>query len=316
MMFFAGFISVWRRRSRYGRMEPTKGGAGLKELSPLERAVEYIEAHLNENIGLRDVAGEIGYSYYHMTRLFSSVLGESAGRYIQRRRLYQASGQLLRSGRSVIEIALDSGFASPEAFSRAFKAAFGSSPAEYRKAGLDLVVNAKRELSPGDVYHIANNISHTPEILTLKEMKIADVRGTTSLSQNRLPGLWEEFLRLRGERGRFASDEGYGICETQQTVYTQDGDVSFSVVAGGPVERFDGLPRPLVPKTLGPGRYAVFIHRGSFAKLFQTYQYIFGTWLPAAGEALDEREDFERYSRAVRAFDDPDNEVSIYIPIK
>ena len=100
----------------------------MKELSPLERAVEYIEAHLNEDIGLRDVARGIGYSYYHMTRLFSSVLGESAGRYIQRRRLYQASRQLLRSGRSVIEIALDSGFASPEAFSRAFKGRLRQQP--------------------------------------------------------------------------------------------------------------------------------------------------------------------------------------------
>lgn len=47
----------------------------MKQLSPLERAVEYIEEHLNENIGLSDVSRETGYSYYHMTRLFSTVLG-------------------------------------------------------------------------------------------------------------------------------------------------------------------------------------------------------------------------------------------------
>ncbi len=97
----------------------------MKEFSPLERAVEYIEKHLNEAISLSDVSRETGYSYCHMTRLFSSVLGESVGRYINRRRLYNASEKLIHSGERVIDIALECGFESPEAFSRAFKAAFG-----------------------------------------------------------------------------------------------------------------------------------------------------------------------------------------------
>lgn len=98
----------------------------MKELSPLERAIEYIEMHLDESIGLNDVSRETGYSYYYMTRLFSSVLGEPAGRYISRRRLYKASEKLLYTDRRVIDIALESGFESSEAFSRAFKAVFGS----------------------------------------------------------------------------------------------------------------------------------------------------------------------------------------------
>ena len=287
----------------------------MKPLYPLESAIEYIEAHLNENIGLRDVSKKTGYSYYHMTRLFSSVLGESVGRYISRRRLYNAAEKLIHSGERVIDIALESGFASPEAFSRAFKAAFGSSPMEYRKAGLDLVVNAKRELAPRDVSHIANNISHTPDILFLEETKIAGIRGMTSLSDNRLPGLWERFLR---EYQAFyaSTGVGYGICETQRTTYTKDGDVSFAALVGSPVKDVDRLPPTLAVKTLGAGRYAVFTHRGTFANLFKTYQYIFGTWLPASEEALDSREDFEVYEREVLSFDDPMNEVKICIPIK
>lgn len=283
----------------------------MKQLTPLERALEYIEAHLNENVNLRDVSRETGYSYCHMTRLFSAALGEPVGRYIHRRRLYAASQQLVRTDRRIIEIALESGFASPEAFSRAFKAAFGSSPADYRRAGIDRVVGAKRGLEPADVHHIAAGISLTPEILTLGETRLAGLRGATSLSDNRLPALWERFLALRPAPGPW-----YGVCETQQTAYTPDGDVSFSALVGGPVEALDGLPPPLVGKTLAGGRCAVFTHRGSFANLFKTYQYIYGTWLPAAGVELDGREDFERYARAVTSFDDPDNEVEIFIPIK
>lgn len=79
-----------------------------------------------------------------MTRLFSSVLGESVGHYINRRRLYNASEKLIHSDQKVIDIALDCGYESSEAFSRAFKAVFGYSPVAYRKAGLDLVIKAKK----------------------------------------------------------------------------------------------------------------------------------------------------------------------------
>ena len=226
----------------------------MNQFGMLERAIEYIENHLNENIGLRDVSRETGYSYYHMTRLFSSVLGESVGRYIKRRRLYGASERLIHSGQRVMDIALDSGFESSEAFSRAFKAVFGSSPSEYRRAGLDLVVKAKKELTPEDVCHIANNISHSPEILFLEETKVAGIRGTTSISNNRLPGLWEWFLRTHTEL-HAATGVGYSICETQQTVYTKEGDVAFSVMVGSPVNQFDNLPKTLAVKIIPAGRY-------------------------------------------------------------
>lgn len=286
----------------------------MKEYPPLEQAIEYIEKHLNESIGLREVSRETGYSYYHMTRLFASVLGESVSRYINRRRLYNASKQLIHTDRRVIDIALDCGFETPEAFSRAFKAAFGSSPVDYRKAGLDLVVGAKRELTPGDVGHIANNVSRSPEIRMLPKTRVAGLRGTTSLSDNRLPALWERFLSFYPEF-YCATGIGYGICETQQTVYTKEDDVSFSVMVGSPVKEGAKVPPELVQKTLGPGRYAVFTHYGTFANLFKTYQYIFGTWLPTTKEQLDDREDFEVYERDVKSFDDPDNEVKIFIPI-
>ena len=300
---------------RYAIMSTEKGGAELQPLSPVERVIEYIEEHLNEDIGLSDVSREAGYSYYHMTRLFSSVLGESVGRYINRRRLYNASKKLIHSNQRVIEIALESGFESPEAFSRAFKTVFGNNPIDYRKAGLDLVASAKRELTPEDVSHIANNISRSPEIVLQGEIKLAGIRGTTSLSDNRLPGLWAQLLHFQSELlgGRC---NGYGVCETQQAVYEKDGDVSFSVLAGIPSESFDRLPAPFVEKTLCAGKYAVFTHRGTFANLSKTYQYIFGTWLSTAKEELDDREDFEVYEREVLSFDDPNNEVKIYIPIK
>ncbi len=270
---------------------------------------------MNEDIGLEDVSRETGYSYYYMTRLFTSVMGESVGRYIHRRRLYDASEKLVHSRKKIIDIAFDSGFASSEAFSRAFKSVFGCSPSAYRKAGLDLAVKAKRELAPEDVAHIANNISHSPQILHMEETKVVGIRGNAAFSDNQIPALWERFLRLYKDMASFTGT-GYSICETQQAAYTKEGDISFSVVVGGAVRDFDNLPQPLVRKILPAGRYAVFTHRGTFANLHKTYQYIYGTWFLTTKEELDDREDFEVYEREVTSYDDPENEIKIYIPVK
>lgn len=112
----------------YSRMKIQKGDADLKQLYPVEKAIEYIETHLNEDIGLRDVSKETGYSYYYMTRLFSSVIGETVGHYINRRRLYKASERLIRSDQRIIDIALASGFKSSEAFSRALMSSLATVP--------------------------------------------------------------------------------------------------------------------------------------------------------------------------------------------
>lgn len=65
-------------------------------LKYFEKAVMYIENNLHENITVNDVAKETGYSYYHLTRLFKSMFGESVGSYIKRR-LVSSTKELLYS---------------------------------------------------------------------------------------------------------------------------------------------------------------------------------------------------------------------------
>ena len=287
----------------------------MKPLSPLARAIAYIEAHLEEDISLSDVSREIGYSYYHMTRLFTAVLGEAPGHYINRRRLSNAAERLLYSDQRVLDIALDCGYQSAEAFSRAFKAALGQSPQAYRRAGLHLVTNAKPPLDAEALEHIACHLSLTPEIVQREAVTVAGIRANVALTNNRLPELWACFLRLY-EQYASCAGIGYSVCETLQTCYTKEGDVAFSVLVGAASPCLDELPPALARKTLSAGRYAVFTHHGALHRLFTTYQYIYGTWLATTKETLADREDFEMYPRPLRSPLDPDNEVKIFIPIQ
>ena len=61
----------------------------------LEQAVVYIENHLGDPLTVEEVARHAGYSYYHLTRVFSALLGESVGSYIKKRRLSNGARELL-----------------------------------------------------------------------------------------------------------------------------------------------------------------------------------------------------------------------------
>jgi len=103
--------------------------AGIQRLLPLLRDVC---GGLYENLSLPALARGAGFSQSHFHRLFSGFTGESPKRYTLRVRLDRAAADLLASEASVLDVALDGGFASHEVFTRAFSRQFGCTPRAYR----------------------------------------------------------------------------------------------------------------------------------------------------------------------------------------
>lgn len=105
----------------------------MNHISLLNAALETIDTNLTRDICADHLALQFGYSRSHFDRLFTRALGESLGNYIRRRKLIHAAHALATSTQKIIEIALDHGFDSHEAFTRAFQRAFIHSPAAYRR---------------------------------------------------------------------------------------------------------------------------------------------------------------------------------------
>lgn len=97
-----------------------------------EATVNHIEAHLSESLNLTAIATSTHYSKYHLHRQFTSEAGMTVGEYVQRRRLTEAARQLVGTNRSILDIALEAGFGSQQAFSAAFKRMFKKTPRQYR----------------------------------------------------------------------------------------------------------------------------------------------------------------------------------------
>lgn len=98
-----------------------------------EKAIRYVEANLENDLSLNDVAQHCNYSPYHFSVLFHQYFGETMKSYIKKRRLTRAAEHLKHTETSIIHIAVKYGYSSQEAFSRAFTDLFGITPHKYRQ---------------------------------------------------------------------------------------------------------------------------------------------------------------------------------------
>jgi AraC family transcriptional regulator len=99
----------------------------------INRVLARMTTDLDADLGIEELAGVANLSAFHFHRVFRAITGETIGGLIRRLRLERA-GQALRRGAPLIAVALDAGYGSPEAFSGAFREAFGLTPTAYRRA--------------------------------------------------------------------------------------------------------------------------------------------------------------------------------------
>ena len=100
----------------------------------LLRVLVHIQQHLDDALGLEELAGLACFSPYHFHRIFKGMVGESVKEHIRRLRLERAASQLKLGTAPVTSIAFDAGYESHEAFTRSFRAVFGVPPSRFRSS--------------------------------------------------------------------------------------------------------------------------------------------------------------------------------------
>ncbi len=105
----------------------------MKQSLVTERILSYVGKNLESAMTLDTIAKELHYSKFYLERTFKKDMGISLYQYIRRRRLNEAAEKLGNTDRPVIEIALEAGYLSQQAFAQAFRDEYGCTPLEYRK---------------------------------------------------------------------------------------------------------------------------------------------------------------------------------------
>jgi AraC-like DNA-binding protein len=117
-------------------MAGARGGPGSVisrrvDVRAVERARQFLEAEKTRVVHSLELESVTGLSRYDLSRQFRIVLGTSPYRYLLMRRL-EFARERIHQGRPLVEVALDAGFADQAHLTRAFRSAFGLTPARYR----------------------------------------------------------------------------------------------------------------------------------------------------------------------------------------
>lgn len=288
----------------------------MNYLSQVQNGIDFIEANLDFDLSLQEIAQETHISQWHFQRIFKALTNETLKTYIRSRRLANALEKLLTSEQRIIDIALTAGFESQESFTRAFKKAFDMTPNQARKIGNKNLFLKKIEFTSEYLEHINQNISMKPEIVTQKEMILVGMKTCFYSSDseknniaNKLPALWDAFLPRLDEVKNTIQGAGYGVI--QQTKEKTD---LLEYYAAVQVAELDTLPEGMVSVVIPETQYASFVHKGHVQTLDNTVNYIYSSWLMQSQYRHSYGADLEIYGDGYIP-DSDDSEIFYAIPL-
>jgi AraC family transcriptional regulator len=161
-------------------------------MSPVGKALWFIETHFSSEITLDEIASIAGVSRYHMTRAFGDSTGYSIMRYVRGRRLTEAARTLAGGARDILAVALDAGYGSHEAFTRVFHEQFGLTPEAIRQQGHHDNVNLLEPIKMEEMLRTSPPVVRFENESVLLLAGIAQ-RYTCETSAG-IPSQWQRFL--------------------------------------------------------------------------------------------------------------------------
>jgi AraC family transcriptional regulator len=181
----------------------------------INRVVDYIDAHLDEDFSLENLSEVAHFSPFHFHRIFSALTGETLNHYIKRIRLQKAGSMLLSDyERPVSDVAALCGFNSTAVFCRAFRAHFGKNTGDFRKYWQEQErkngqsESNNNQSAPDSTMYFSdefinlNRNIHMEKNITVKDMPAMDLiycRHTGPFDQ--IGGAYEKLFKWAGPRG-------------------------------------------------------------------------------------------------------------------
>ncbi len=246
------------------------------------------ESHFADEIRLDDIAATAGVSRYHLVRAFGAVTGYSVLRYMRARRLSEAAKALANGGGArILDVAIEAGYGSHEAFTRAFRQQFGVAPETLRTEGAFERIQLVEPIRMNET-QLADLAP--PRFEDGRPLLIAGVRERyTQETSAAIPSQWQRFHAYLGNIPRQRGKIAYGVC------YNTDEDGNMDYMSGVEVASFDDIQPELERVRLPAQRYAVFRHSDHISTIRRSWMTVFGKWFPGSGYEVEDAPVFERY---------------------
>ena len=276
----------------------------------LERVFRWLADHMDGTLDLNQLADVACMSPYHFHRIYHAMQGETAAETVRRLRLHRAAVELITGELPVPRIARRAGYGSQEAFTRAFKAAYGVPPARYRASFVPLPSTGG--MTGGKDAAMDTTVSYQATIRETPAVTVAALahRG----DYQTIPATFVRLATMAGALGVLGPGmRSFGIYYD---------DPSATPVEALRSEACVTVPDNWVPsgdlerREIRGGRYAVVLHVGPYAELGRAYTWLYGTWLAQSGEEAADAPCVEEYLNDARTVPAANLRTEIWLPLR
>ena len=279
-------------------------------VNAIEKAIQYIENHLVEDITVKDVARYIHISEFYFQKGFAMLCGFTISEYIRKRRLSLAGNEIAGSDIKIIDIAIKYGYDSPDSFTKAFTRFQGVTPTVARKKHTTLKSFAPLKLTIA----LEGGYLMDYKIERKKAFKVIANEKTFAYENAKkvIPDFWKEHYQTG--KGKVVRGV-YGI-----NIDKQMGQENFDYLIADPYQE-QVIPEGFVLETIPEFEWAIFPCVGAMPRALQDANVkIFTEWLPAlkdyefaAGYCVEYYDDPTKYLKGTL---DEKYYCEIWIPIK
>ena len=313
-------------------------------IARINRVIDYINDHLEEEMTLEELARVACFSPYHFHRLFSAFAGETVSQYILRLRIEKAADQLIhQQQKTITEIALDCGFSGSAVFSRSFREQWGMSPSELREMHAHDRKNCKTKGNAGQTlrktgeafYEVSMYFDPTINqqiwriqmretkleakvtVQTLEDVTVAYVRhvGPYKGDYDLFDKLFGKLCSWAGARNliQFPKTQFYSVYHDNPEV-TDESKLRLSVCLSVPPET--EVSGEIGKMVLKGGRYAVARFEINADEFQAAWDAVYGGWLPESGYQPDDGPTFEWCHNTPKEHPQGKFDLSICVPVK
>lgn len=290
----------------------------------LNRVLLHIENNLDTRPDLEELAGVACFSPHHFHRIFTAMVGESVAAYVRRLLLQRAAYRISHTKESVTQIALNAGYDSIDAFTRAFRAHFGMPPSAYRRDDGLLARARKQNAGEPLFYHLTPDVPPMDvRVVKFPPLPVIALRYTgpydgCGLAWSKLCGAVNAHGLLRG------NSVAYSVSYDNPDVKPVEKcrmDVCLPLPAGmtgeTPVIRDLLRDREISLRKIGSSfDYVALLVKGPHALLHSAYRSIYGEWLPQSGREPANEPNFEVYHNFPETTAPQDLLTEIFLPLK
>lgn len=274
-------------------------------------AINYIEAHITEELTVEGIAKKVFLSPYYFQKGFAMLCGFTVAEYIRCRRLALAGSELVASDHRIIDIALRYGFDSPDSFTKSFTRFHGATPTAVRKYGATVKSFAPLKIK----FALEGGYSMEYKIVEKEAFTVIGLSRVFQYEEalESVPKLWAEFMQMT-DGSAICSRYGVNIDESMS------GNQFEYLIADNYHAAMD-IPEGFVTKVIPKFTWAIFTCKGAMPQSMQEVnKKIFSEWLPnctdyeiAAGYCIEMYHDPAKYPNGTQ---DNDYLSEMWIPVK